>query len=196
MISYLKGTLIKRSPTQVIIEVGGVGFGVFVPLSVFYRLPEEGKEVDIYVCTHIQKEQISLYGFLSPEEKELFELLVTVRGIGPKMALNLLSGMEIEELKSALIKGDKESLCKIPGIGPKTAERMIFELREKLSVEKVKGQTLHPHFEDALLALMKLGYTKKEAKKALQRVIEEKEPLSLEELLKEALKKLYEGGKI
>jgi len=195
MISYLKGTLIKRSPSQVIIEVGGVGFGVFVPLSVFYRLPEEGKEVAIYVCSYLQKDQISLYGFLSSEERDLFEILLSVRGIGPKMALNLLSGMEMDELKSALIKGDKERICKIPGIGRKTAERMIFELKDKLIVERSKTQALHPHFEDALFALMKLGYTKKEAKMALQRVIEEKETLSLEELLKETLKKLYEGGK-
>jgi Holliday junction DNA helicase RuvA len=195
MISYLKGTLIKRSPNEVIIEVGGVGFGIFVPLSVFYRLPEEGKEVHMYVCTYLQKEQISLYGFLSAEERDLFEVLLTVRGIGPKMALNLLSGMEMEDLKSALIKGDKERLCKIPGIGPKTAERMIFELKDKLTLEKGKTEALPPHFEDTLLALMKLGYTKKEAKRALQRVIEEKPALSIEELLKEALRRLYEGEK-
>lgn len=191
MISRLKGTLLKKTPTFVILDVGGVGYGLQVPLTVFYRLPNEGETVELAVYTYLQKDGIILFGFLSDDQRELFELLISVRGIGPKVALTLLSGMEAEEVKEALLEGDKGRLQKVPGIGRRLAERMIFELKEKLGSRSKETLTRDETFEDALAALVRLGYPKGEAKRTLQQVLQQKGKIGLEDLLKEALRCLY-----
>lgn len=191
MISYLRGTLIQRTPTALTLEVSGVGYGVMIPLSVFYRLPPEGEEVEMFIYTHVQKDGIILFGFLSPRERDLFELLLSVRGVGPKVALTLLSGMEAEEIEKALLEGDTSRLERVPGIGRRTAERMVFELRERIINRRKSRLPPHPFFEDALAALIRLGYPKGQAKKALERVARSREAESLEGLLKEALRELY-----
>jgi len=191
MISYLRGKLVERTPTYVTIDVGGVGYGVSIPLKVFYRLPPLGSEVELYIYTALQRDGISLYGFLDPRTRDLFGLLLTVKGVGPKVALTLLSGMEVEEVEEALMERDKERLGKVPGIGRKTAERMIFELSQKLTSRTKESLHGSQAFQDALAALVRLGYPKGEAKRALERVFSRKETDSLEELLKEALRELY-----
>lgn len=191
MISRLKGILVKKTPTFVILDIGGVGYGLQIPLTVFYRLPKEGEVVELAVYTYLQKDGITLFGFLSEEQKELFEMLISVRGIGPKVALTLLSGMEAEEVKEALLEGDRSRLEKVPGIGRRLAERMIFELKGKLASRPKDTFTYDEDFEDALVALVRLGYPKGEAKRALKQVLQQKGKLSLGDLLKEALRCLY-----
>lgn len=191
MISRLRGTLLKKTPTFVILDVGGVGYGLYVPLTVFYHLPNEGETVELSVYTYLQKDGITLFGFLSDDQRELFELLISVRGIGPKVAMTLLSGMEAGEVKEALLKGDKGRLQKVPGIGRRLVERMIFELKEKLASRPKETLAYDETFEDALAALVRLGYPKGEAKKVLQQVLRQRGKVSLEDLLKEALRCLY-----
>ncbi len=193
MIAYLRGRLLYREPTYVVLDIGGVGYGVHIPLSTFYRLPAEGEEVELLIHTHLQNDALALYGFLTPKERDLFELMLTVRGIGPRVALTLLSGLAAEELEEALLEGDTERLVRVPGVGKKTAERMIFELRDRIASGVKDRPPSVPHFEDALSALVHLGYPKTSAKKVLVAVIREKGILPLEELLKEALRSLYKG---
>lgn len=194
MISYLRGKLVERTPTFVTLDVGGVGYGLSIPLKVFYRLPPNGAEVEFFVYTLMHREGISLYGFLDPQTRDLFGLLLTVKGVGPKVALTLLSGMEVEEIEEAILKKDKERLGRVPGIGKRIAERMIFELSQKLPSKVKESIVVSPAFQDALAALVRLGYPKREARKALERASKTVGTDSLEELLKEALKVLYEGG--
>lgn len=191
MISYLRGRLLRREPTHVVIDVGGVGYGLQIPLSTFYRLPDEGEEVELLVYTYAHNEGLSLYGFSSPKERELFKMMISVRGVGPRVALTLLSGMAAEELEEALVAGDTERLRRIPGIGKRIAERMVFELGEKISSgKKEPPESLLPSFRDAVAALVQLGFNRTAAKGAVSSVIREKGPLAVEELLKEALRRL------
>ncbi len=173
MIARLRGTLVSKSPGQVIVEVGGVGYQVFVPLSTYYHLPEKGEEVLLHTSTYVRDEVIVLYGFRTEEEKDLFELLQGVSGIGPRVATNILSGISTEELIPAISRGDVVRLKTIPGVGRKTAERLVLELREKLAdrvkdgqaaVLKGKDQVL----EDVISALVNLGCDRKEAAKAAE----------------------------
>jgi len=191
MISYLRGRLLRREPTQVVIDVGGVGYGLQIPLSTFYRLPDEGEEVELLVYTYAHNEGLCLYGFSSSKERELFEMMISVRGVGPRVALTLLSGMAAEELEEALMGGDTERLRRVPGIGKRIAERMVFELGDKVSRgKKETPEALLPSFQDAVAALVQLGFNRTVAKGTISKVIKEKGPLAVEELLKEALRRL------
>ncbi|RLA96273.1 MAG: Holliday junction branch migration protein RuvA [Deltaproteobacteria bacterium] len=191
MISYLRGRLLRREPTQVVIDVGGVGYGLQIPLSTFYRLPDEGEEVELLVYTYVHNEGLSLYGFSSPKERELFEMMISVRGVGPRVALTLLSGMAAEELEEALMGGDTERLRRVPGIGKRIAERMVFELGNKVSRgKKETPEAFLQSFQDAVAALVQLGFNRTVAKGTISKVIKEKGPLAVEELLKEALRRL------
>lgn len=192
MISYLRGKLLQRTPTYITVDVGGVGYGVSIPLKVFYRLPPLGSEVELYIYTLLQRDGMSLYGFLDPRARDLFGLLLTVKGVGPKVALTLLSGMDVEEVEEALLLKDKERLGRVPGIGQRTAERMIFELSRKLTPRTKEPHKADQAFQDALAALVRLGYPKGEAQRALERASLRKGTDSLEELLKEALRELYQ----
>ena len=128
MIGRLRGQLVKRDPAQVILDVNGVGYRVFIPLSTYYRLPERGADVLLHTATHLREDALHLYGFLSEQERSLFDLLRGVTGIGPRVAINILSGITAEELSAAIGRGDLVRLSAIPGVGRKTAERIVLEL--------------------------------------------------------------------
>jgi Holliday junction DNA helicase RuvA len=171
MIAHLRGKLISRHPNDVIVETMGVGYDVTISVPTFSELPPAGSEVALHIHTHVREDQIALYGFLRPEEKQLFEKLITVSGIGPKLAITILSGMPSEDLARSIRGNDLARLTKIPGIGRKTAERLVLELRDKLppagSSEVHVIPSLSATQEDVLSALMNLGYQKAAAEKAL-----------------------------
>ncbi len=197
MIALIKGVLVHRSPDQVVVDVGGVGYRLFIPLSTFYKLPEEGKVVSLHAHTSVRDDAINLYGFLTMGEKGLFERLISVSKIGPKIALNILSRMPAEELRASIVRGDAAKLSSIPGIGRKTAERMILELRDKMTAEGVPAETMAAGMtegdagvmEDVLMALVNLGYKKKDAERALKAVRDEGER-DLESLVRKSLARL------
>lgn len=195
MIALLSGELAYKAPDHIIVNVGGVGYQLTIPLSSFYSLPEKGN-VSLHVHTHVREDALQLFGFLSREEKEMFGLLIGVSGVGPKVAVNILSNCTVPELKQALMEGNLKRLSSIPGIGKKSAERLILELREK--VGKLDPGVLPPavnmpaagiSLEDALSALTNLGYKETLARKALQS-IEISPEATLEEVLPAALKHL------
>jgi len=189
MFYYLKGVLQHKSPGLVLIEVGGVGYKVNLPLSSYETLPEEGKEIKIYTYLHLQENKVSLYGFLNEEERDFFLLLISVSKIGPKTALRILSKNSLSEFKKAIKGKDLTTLTNISGVGKKTAQRLILELGEKIVFkEKVKSaeETL---IEDALSGLVSLGYTRKEAQRAVEQALSLcKEKNDLAQLIKEALR--------
>jgi holliday junction DNA helicase RuvA len=171
MIAHLRGKLIARHPNQVIVDAMGVGYDVTISVPTFSELPVAGSEVSLHIHTHVREDQIALYGFLRPEEKHLFEKLISVSGIGPKLAITILSGMATNEMTAAIRGNDVARLTKIPGIGRKTAERMVLELRDKLSAVGTDQVHVVSSFnavqEDVLSALMNLGYQRATAEKAL-----------------------------
>jgi holliday junction DNA helicase RuvA len=174
MIAHLRGKLISRHPNLVIVETAGVGYAVTISVPAFSELPPLGSEIAFHIHTHVREDQIALYGFLRPEEKQLFEKLITVSGIGPKLAITILSGMPADEMVNSIRGNDLARLTKIPGIGRKTAERMVLELRDKLppaGTDQVHAiPSLSATQEDVLSALMNLGYQRSLAEKALAAV--------------------------
>jgi holliday junction DNA helicase RuvA len=172
MIAHLRGKLLAKHPNQAIVETAGVGYDVTISVPTFSDLPAVGVEVALHIHTHVREDAIALYGFLRPAEKVLFEKLITVSGIGPKLAITILSGMPADEMVGAIRGNDVARLTRIPGIGKKTAERMVLELRDKLP-EAVPTTTsvaapLSATEEDVLSALVNLGYQRAAAEKALQ----------------------------
>lgn len=192
MIAKISGTLEHKVPGEVIVDVGGVGYHVFIPLSVFYRLPEMGGAVSLFIHTHLREDALQLFGFIEHEEKQVFLLLNSVTGIGPKLAINILSGIPADELARALKEGDQPRLLSIPGVGKKLAERMVVELRDKFqaipSAEagRADGSQL---MRDAVSALVNLGYRPGEAEKNVRDITRQGEK-TLAEVLKEALRRL------
>jgi holliday junction DNA helicase RuvA len=174
MIAHLRGKLLAKHPNQAIVETGGVGYDVTISVPTFSDLPAIGGEVTLHIHTHVREDLIALYGFLRPAEKRLFEKLITVSGIGPKLAITILSGMAADEMVNAIRGNDVARLTRIPGIGKKTAERMVLELRDKLPAEGVAESTIIPAMsaveEDVLSALMNLGYQRAAAERALASV--------------------------
>src|SRR3989441_10335310 len=170
MIAHLRGKLISRHPNEVIVETMGVGYDVTISVPTFSELPPAGSEVALHIHTHVREDVIALYGFLRPEEKQLFEKLITVSGIGPKLAITILSGMPADDMVNAIRGNDVARLTRIPGIGKKTAERMVLELRDKLppqGTDQVQVVlSLSAVQEDVLSALMNLGYQRPLAEKA------------------------------
>jgi holliday junction DNA helicase RuvA len=171
MIAHLRGLLLAKHPNQAIVETGGVGYDVTISIPTFSALPGLGSEVTLHIHTHVREDVLALYGFLHPAEKTLFEKLLTVSGIGPKLAITILSGMAADEMVSAIRGNDVARLTRIPGIGKKTAERMVLELRDKLAVEAPGGVAAVPTMsaieEDVLSALLNLGYPRPAAERAL-----------------------------
>jgi len=171
MIAHLRGKLLAKHPNQAIVETGGVGYDITISVPTFSDLPGVGGEVALHVHTHVREDTIALYGFLRSAEKSLFEKLITVSGIGPKLAITILSGMAADEMVHALRGNDIARLTRIPGIGKKTAERMVLELRDKLPTEKAGEIAAAPVLsaveEDVLSALVNLGYQRASAEKAL-----------------------------
>ena len=174
MIAHLRGKLIARHPNQAIVETAGVGYDITISVPTFSELPPAGGEVSLHIHTHVREDQIALYGFLRFEEKQLFEKLITVSGIGPKLAITILSGMPAEDMVNAIRGNDIARLTKIPGIGRKTAERMVLELRDKLPPVGTDQVHVVPSLsavqEDVLSALVNLGYQRAAAEKALTSV--------------------------
>src|SRR5277367_5757341 len=171
MIAHLRGRLLAKHPNQAIIEAGGVGYDVTISVPTFSDLPSVGAEVALHIHTHVREDLIALYGFLRPREKLLFEKLITVSGIGPKLAITILSGMAADEMVGAIRGNDIARLTRIPGIGRKTAERMVLELRDKLPEVSPAAAPSIPIMsateEDVLSALVNLGYQRAAAEKAL-----------------------------
>lgn len=192
MIAKISGILAQKVPGEVIVDVHGVGYQIFIPLSVFYRLPEIGEPLVLQIHTHLREDALQLFGFLEQEEKRLFLLLNNVSGIGPKLAVNILSGIPADDLARALKEADEPRLVSIPGVGKKLAERMIVELRDKTSIlaketlEQSNGSQL---MRDAVSALVNLGYRRAEAEKSVREVAQQGER-PLPEVLKEALRRL------
>jgi len=170
MIAHLRGTILAKHPNQAIVETHGVGYDVVISVPTFSEMPAPGAEVALHIHTHVREDALSLYGFLRLDEKRLFEKLLTVSGIGPKLAITILSGMPADEMTGAIRGGDVARLTRIPGIGKKTAERMVLELRDKLpavtGVAEISVQT-SPVEEDVISALVNLGYQRPAAEKAL-----------------------------
>jgi Holliday junction DNA helicase RuvA len=171
VIAHLRGTLLAKHPNQAIVETHGVGYDVTITVSAFSEMPAAGSEVALHIHTHVREDALSLYGFLRIAEKQLFEKLLTVSGIGPKLAITILSGMPADEMVNAIRSGDVARLTRIPGIGKKTAERMVLELREKLPASsgaaEVSLGAASPVEEDVISALVNLGYQRAAAEKAL-----------------------------
>lgn len=200
MIGYLEGKLRQKSPEYILLDVNGVGYFVQVPLSTFYDLPGVGGPVSLYVHTHVREDALQLYGFRTNEEKETFLHLIAVNGVGPRLAVNILSGIQPNELRQAVKNQDRKRLQTIPGVGKKTAERMLLELRDRLNMDSDRDEGLSPTlvpegtYSDALSALLNLGYRPTEAGKALgmaQNRLGTGPPLEI--LLKEALRALASG---
>ncbi|MGO8986960.1 MAG: Holliday junction branch migration protein RuvA [Terriglobales bacterium] len=190
MIAHLRGTLLAKHPNQAIVETHGVGYDVVISVPTFTEMPPAGAEVALHIHTHVREDALSLYGFLRLSEKRLFEKLLTVSGIGPKLAITILSGMPADEMVAAIRAGDLARLTRIPGIGKKTAERMVLELRDKLASAgqtEVSTATTSPVEEDVLSALVNLGYQRASAEKALLAARSAKTPQTFDVLFREAL---------
>jgi len=203
MIAHIKGKIIHKSPDSVIIDVAGVGYEVHIPLSTYYKLPETEEYVSLNTYTHIREDALQLYGFLTQREKEIFQLLIGVSGVGPRLARNILSGIPADDLVSALSSGDIARLKAIPGIGGKTAERLIVELRDKMTaiVRNHVGEVVASGVadkrddisKDVLSALVNLGYKGNLAEKAIEKAKQINTDATFEILLKESLKVLAHG---
>lgn len=169
VIAHVRGKLIAKHPNQAIVECGGVGYDLTISVPTFSGLPDEGSEVSLFVHTHVREDALALFGFLRAEEKQLFEKLIGVSGIGPKLAITILSGMPTEQMAAAIRGNDVARLTKIPGIGKKTAERMVLELRDKLKDFGAAPElpTASPVEEDVLSALVNLGYQRAAAERAV-----------------------------
>ena len=196
MIAFLRGRLHAKQPQRVVIDVSGVGYDVAVPLSTFYQLGDEGAEVALRIHTHVREDQLALFGFLTEGEQVVFERLLGVSGIGPKLALGVLSGIEPAEFVAALERGDVARLTRIPGVGKKTAERMVLELRDRLVKELGPGAaglsagTDRPEHEDLVSALVNLGYDRRSVDRVVEAQGQELRAWSFEQQLRAALKAL------
>jgi len=201
LIARLTGKLAEKSPNSVTIDVGGVGYDVTIPVSTFYELGEPGADVSLRIYTHVREDAIQLFGFRTSSEKELFTRLTSVSGIGPKLAITMLSGMPAGELIQAIKSGDLVRLTAVPGVGRKTAERVVVELRDKLASIAAEAATTDlaaDHAgdvtavrDDTTAALMALGYPKPLAERAVAAALKEEGELTIEAVLKRSLKRLF-----
>ena len=206
MIAYLSGTLLAKQATSVILDVGGVGYEVTIPVTTFYDMEEAGAQISLHIYTHVREDSLQLYGFKTARERELFRLQISVSGIGPKSAIAMLSGMSTDEIITAIRTNNLARLTSIPGVGKKTAERLVIELRDKMAAlsspaleEDLSAQkagmppsedTLR---EDTLSALTNLGYQRAAAEKAVAQAMAEGGDLSVELLLRRTLRLLSKG---
>ena len=196
MIAQISGKLAQKQPGEVVIDVGGIGYQVLIPLNVFYHLPDIGAPMSLQIHTHVREDALQLFGFHDLAEKQVFLLLMGVSGIGPKLALNILSGIPADELARALRNGDQVRLVSIPGVGKKLAERMIVELKDKFANlapvtidSAVKPGASSQKMQDAVSALINLGYKKPEIEKTVRDVLKNG-ALSLEDVLRETLRQM------
>jgi Holliday junction DNA helicase RuvA len=206
MIAHLSGTLLAKHATSVIVDVGGVGYEVTIPVTTFYDLGETNAPVRLQIYTHVREEALQLFGFRTLRERELFTLLISVSGIGPKSAIAMLSGMSADEIVLAIRQSNYARITSIPGVGRKTAERMVIELRDKMAA--LSSPALEEQFEaggttaaqsedalreDTLAALLQLGFPKPAAEKAITGAMQEGGDLSVETLLRRSLRQLSKG---
>jgi len=191
MIAHIRGRLLSKHPNQAIVEAAGVGYDVTISVPTFSDLPAPGGEVALHIHTHVREDALALYGFLRQSEKQIFEKLISVSGIGPKLAITILSGMPADEMAGAIRGNDVAKLTRIPGIGRKTAERMVLELRDKLPKEALGEPATLPAItpveEDVLSALMNLGYQRAAAERALTSVSRNGKAASFEVMFRESL---------
>jgi Holliday junction DNA helicase RuvA len=184
MIAFLRGRLFSKSPNQAIVECGGVGYDVTISVATFTSLPPEGAEARLHIYTHVREDQLALFGFAEPDEKRLFERLLTITGIGPKLAITVLSGIDAARLVTAIRSSDHATLTRIPGIGKKTAERVVLELKDKLDdmavAPSAAAAVYGPAGDDALSALVNLGYSHPIAQRAIETAIA-KQPAAAED---------------
>lgn len=176
MIVHLRGRLLSKSPNEAVIECAGVGYGATISVATFTSLPAEGAEISLHIYTHVREDQLALFGFAETQEKRLFEKLLTISGIGPKLAITVLSGIAADRLVTAIRSGDHATLTRIPGIGKKTAERVVLELKDKLddmAVPMADAAGVHhgPAGDDVLSAMVNLGYPRPIAQKAIETAI-------------------------
>jgi Holliday junction DNA helicase RuvA len=199
MIGYLRGLLLSKKPNLILVDVGGVGYEVHIPLTSFYELPGEGSEVVVKVHTHVREDALILFGFITQREKDLFLRLISISGIGPKLAITILSGAKVEELAKAVADEDVPRLTLIPGIGRKTAERLVLELKGHIgpfllpedAEKSSSGRTTDALQDDIISALVNLGYPKAGAERALMNVVSAGEcDRTFENLLKHTLRRL------
>ncbi len=196
MIAHLTGKILSKQPNQVVLDVGGVGYDVTIPLSTFYDLGEDGASISLHIYTHVREETIALYGFRTYPEKRVFEKLISVSGIGPRLGIAILSGMSVDELVPAIQRNDVARLTHIPGIGRKTAERLVLELRDQMTALAPAGEQAREEWpvhvtqtkQDAVSALVNLGYPAALADKAVREVLHsEGNEQTFEILLKKSL---------
>ncbi len=195
MIASITGRITRKAADYLIIDVSGVGYEVRVPLSTYYGIPDSGGEVNLHIHTHLREDSLSLFGFLTQAEKDMFLLLMGVSGIGPKLALAVLSSLSVGELTCAIHDADDSRLCSIPGVGKKTAARMVLELKDRVKYfaaadsarDSTAASLAGDDVEDAVSALVNLGYKKPLAEDALNKVRHARQGLAVEELIREAL---------
>lgn len=192
MIGYLTGKIISKKPTQVLLDVNGVGYIINISINTFDKLSEEKETASLYTYLNVKEDSLDLYGFDTPPEKEMFEMLISVNGVGPKSALSFLSGIQLDELKEAIKTGNLGRIIAVPGIGKKTGERLLIELRDKVDsiAEAVSSDSSLPNFNvrsDAVAALVSLGYNAKQAEKAAKIIMDSNPSVSIEELIKLSL---------
>ncbi len=196
MIASLRGRILEKQPNRLVVDVNGVGYDVSVPLSTFYGLGEPGSEIALRIHTHVREDALALYGFATDLEQELFERLIGVSGIGPKLALAVLSGIETGELISAIERADPGRLTSIPGVGKKTSERIVLELKDRLPMRQIGASTptvgapASALREDVLSALMNLGYHRPLAEKAALAAVKSMPEGGFEQTLRQALRDL------
>ena len=187
MIGFLTGKIISSKPTQIILDVNGVGYLVNISISTFEKISDK-ESISLYIHTSVKEDSITLFGFYTQSEKEMFELLISISGIGPKVSLGILSGIAVDDLKDAIANGNVSRLIAIPGIGRKTAERVVLELRNKVDSIKPDGSIKETSVKDeAVSALATLGYQRQVAEKVVRDLLAENSNFSLEELIRKAL---------
>jgi Holliday junction DNA helicase RuvA len=201
MIAFLSGKLLEKTANSVIVDVAGVGYEVSIPLSTFYEIGEVGSEIQLRIYTHVREDAIQLFGFKTNRERDLYLKLISVQGVGAKSAIGMLSGMSADEIIEAIRKDNLPKLTAIPGVGRKTAERLVVELRDKVgelsmaatagdSPISTQGQSAGDEFDDALSALLNLGYQRNAAEKAVQQVRREGVEANVQKILRASLQKL------
>lgn len=195
MVAYIQGKLTKKSPTTIVVETNGVGFQIWIPLSSYRAIGELGCKIKILTHLHVREDILQLFGFATSEEKDLFQLLIMVSGVGPRLALTILSGISVDDFKRAVQDENPILLTNISGVGKKTAERLVLELREKIGERRI-GQEGIPSAgiskvgEEAIMALISLGYKKGEAQEIIRKILTKGDSLDVEGILRRALQKL------
>ena len=196
MIAHLRGRVLRKSPQELVVDVAGVGYRVAIPVSTFYRVGEEGDEISLRIHTHVREDTLALFGFLSGAEQDVFERLIAVAGVGPKLAVGILSGIDVADLVAALRSNDLARLTRIPGVGKKTAERLVLELKDKMpaiaamGIEEPAAPPAATPKDDLVSALANLGYSRPEVERAVDRALVDNADGKFEDLLKSALQKM------